>query len=334
MSTTHPSLPPSPAPPPGPADPSGPAAPTAVLAQHSAAPPQGRLLLPGERLIPSPGRDRPWRVLTVLLGASVVLLLVGGLAVASAANWAAGRGYTEIASTAGLGSPASLRLDSMMGTVQVLPSDDVDEVTLALVEPGATGLPSPQDTTPARLTQNTDSAGTTWVTVAQPQSTVGWPWDDRTRDVLLLVPSGLELSLGIDAGVGDVLVDGTFHALEVRADVGNVVLEPLSVSDTLTVSSEIGEVEIELESPAPAITEITAAVGNVSLQLPTDSSGALDIVSNLGDVSVTAPGTTRWQVDADSELGQVWVDPGVAAGAGDDGTLSVTADLGDITIER
>lgn len=328
MTTTRPSPPPSPAPPPGPT------APPSAFAQPPSAPPPERLLLPGQRLTPSPDRDRPWRVLTVLIGVSAVLLMVGGLAVASAANWAAGRGYTEIAATTGLGTPSSLSLASVTGSLRVLPSDDVDEVTLALVEPGATGLPSPQDTTPARLTHGTDAAGPT-VTVQQPQSHAGWPWTDRTRDVLLLVPSGLELSLVVDAGVGDVLVDGEFSALDVRSDVGDVVLGSLGVTEALTVTSEVGDVDIELESPAPADTEIRAAVGNVDLQLPTDSSGSITITSELGDVIVTAPGTTRWHVDAVSELGSVQVDPGLADGSGTgDGTLTVTSDVGEITIER
>lgn len=334
MPTTDPSLPPRPAAPSSSQTQPGPATPLSSALQRPPAPPQEHLLLPGERLTPSPTRDRPWRVLTVLLGASVVLLMVGGLAVASATNWAAGRGYAEIAATTGLGTPASLSLASALGTLRVLPSDDVDEVTLALVEPGTTGLPSPQDTTPARLTHETDAAGAT-VSVHQPQSHLGWPWTDRTRDVLLLVPAGLELSLVIDAGVGDVLVDGEFSALDVRTDVGDVVLGPLGVSDSLSVSSEVGDVDIALESPAPAETEITAVVGYVDLQLPTDSGGSISITTELGDVIVTAPGTTRWQIDAVSDLGSVQVDPGVAAGSDTGaGTLAVTSDVGEITIGR
>ncbi|MGO1225345.1 hypothetical protein ACT3SQ_11235 [Brachybacterium sp. AOP42-C2-15] len=328
MTTTRPPLPPSPAPPPSPA------ATSSSIAPPQSAQPMERLLLPGQRLTPSPDRDRPWRALTVLLGAIIVLLMVGGLAVTSVANWASGRGYSEISTTTGLGTPASLNLASLMGTIQVLPSDDVDEVTLALVEPGTTGLPSPRDTTPARLIHDTDPTGAT-VTVQQPQSHLGWPWTDRTRDLLLLVPSDLELSLAIDAGVGDVVVDGDFSALDVRTDVGNVVLGPLGVTDALTVSSEVGDVDIELESPAPADAQITAAVGYVDLQLPTDSRGSISITAELGDVMVTAPGTTRWHIDADSDLGSVSVDPGLTAGSdAGDGTLIVTAGVGEITIER
>lgn len=328
MTTTQPSSQSSPSLQPGSA------APPSSALQPPSAPPQEPLLLPGQRLTPAPGRDRPWRVLTVLLGAVVVLLMVGGLAVSSAANWAAGRGYTEIASTTGLGTPAALSLDSGVGTIQVLPSDDVDEVTLALVEPGSTRLPPPEETARARLTQATGSAGP-MVTVHQPRSHLGWPWSDRARDVLLLVPAGLELSLELSAGVGDVRVDGEFSTLDVRTEVGDVVLGPLSASSALTVSSEVGDVDIELESPAPAVTEITAAVGNVDLQLPTDSSGSISIRSELGDVVVTAPGTTRWHVDAVSDLGSVSVAPGLAVGAGTgDGTLSVDTDLGDIAIAR
>ncbi|QNN83276.1 hypothetical protein H3H54_06695 [Brachybacterium sp. Z12] len=77
----------------------------------------------------------------MLLGSAVVLMLISGLTLATAASWATGRGYSEVSATTGLGTPTSLSLTSEVGSVRVLPSEDVDEVTLALVEPGATALP-------------------------------------------------------------------------------------------------------------------------------------------------------------------------------------------------
>ena len=75
MPTTDPSLPPRPAAPSSSQTQPGPATPLSSALQRPPAPPQEHLLLPGERLTPSPTRDRPWRVLTVLLGASVISIL-------------------------------------------------------------------------------------------------------------------------------------------------------------------------------------------------------------------------------------------------------------------
>ena len=152
-----------------------PPAPPAQTAQAPPPPSQQPLFLPGQQLTPTPDRDRPWRVLTVLLGSAVVLLLISGLTLATAASWATGRGYSEVAATTGLGTPTSLSLTSEVGSVRVLPSEDVDEVTLALVEPGATALPPPQETVRARITRGTDSQGATAV-VSQPQRYSVLPW--------------------------------------------------------------------------------------------------------------------------------------------------------------
>lgn len=312
-------------------------APPAPPTQTPQAPPptpQQPLFLPGQRLTPSSDRDRPWRVLTVLLGSAVVLLLVSGLALATGASWASGRGYSEVAATTGLGTPSSLSLTNETGSVRVLPSEEVDEVTLALVDPGATALPAPQETARARITQGADAQGST-AAVSQPRRFNGLPRADPARDLLLLVPVGHEMSLDLHAEVGNVMVDGEFDTLDVRADVGDLVLGSLTAAESLTAMTDMGSIDIELASPAPATVDIEAAVGDVELALPVDAGGEVAILAELGSVEVTLPGAARWEVNAESELGSVEVDPSLTGGTGAvQGTLAVTSELGGITITR
>lgn len=281
---------------------------------NAAQPSPEPLLVPAQRLVPSPGGDRRLRRATTLVGTAIVLLVVLGLGLLSTATWLAGRGYSEVPATTGLGSPAALTLDLRMGDVRVLPSGDVDELTLALVEPGETTLPAGGDRVPARLSESV-AAGRTTVEVRQPTRSFGPPWSDGSREVLLLVPTDLDLALAVHTDVGDVLVDGEFASLEAHSD--------------------YGDIDIELSSPAPTSIDISAATGDVDLLLPTDAGGRVTITADLGDVEVAAPGTGRWQVRARSDLGEVHTDPGLAADSGETiGTLTVTSDLGRIDISR
>src|SRR5699024_5103289 len=177
-------------------------APQAAQPPHPGPAPQpppsspGPLFVPARRLDPSPAGDRRLRRLTTLVGAVIVLLVVLGLALASAATWLAGRGYGAVPATTGLGSPTALVLDLRVGDVRVLPSADVDELTLALVEPGETTLPAADEQVPARLSESR-AGGRTELEVGQPSRTFDPPWSAGGREVLLLVPTDLELALEV-----------------------------------------------------------------------------------------------------------------------------------------
>ncbi|QNN83275.1 hypothetical protein H3H54_06690 [Brachybacterium sp. Z12] len=150
-----------------------------------------------------------------------------------------------------------------------------------------------------------------------------------SHDLLLLVPVGHELSLDLRAEVGNVMVDGEFDTLSVHADVGDLVLGPLTATERLTATSEVGNIDIELASPAPASVDITAAVGDVDLLLPVDAGGDVAITAELGSVDVALPGSARWEVAAESELGSVDVDRSLTGGTtAVNGTLTVTSELG------
>lgn len=294
----------------------------------------GPLLVPGRRLDPSPLGDRRLRRVTTLVGAGIVLLVVLGLALASTTTWLAGRGFTAVPATTGLGTPSSLILTSGTGTVRALPSGAVDELTLALVAPGSTTLPAADAQVPAKVTRTARAEGTR-VEVHQPGRSFDPPWSDGTQDVLLLVPTDLDLALEVHAGVGDVLVDGEFTALEVHADVGDLRLGPLSAPGGVSATVATGDIELELGSPAPAAVDLTTAIGDIDVLLPTDAEGRVSLASDLGDIRVAAPGTARWEVRADSELGEVRTEPGLAGGTGETvGTLTATTDLGNVDITR
>lgn len=322
-----------------PAHPGPQAAPDPPMVQDTGATPvppsaPAPVIIPGRRLPPSPGGDRRLRRATTLVGAVIVLLVVLGLALLSTATWFAGRSFTAVPAISQLGSPAAVTLNSGAGTVRVLPSGEVDELTLALVSPGATTLPAPDARVPARITP-TAGADRTTVDVQQPTRSFSPPWSDETRDVLLLVPTDLELALEVRAEVGDVLVDGDLTSLDAHTDAGDLRLGPLSAPDGVSATTEVGSIDLELDSPAPATVHLTAAVGDVDLLLPTDAGGEVSIITDLGDVDVSAPGTAGWRVQADSELGEVHTAAGLADGAGEaTGTLTVTSELGNIDITR
>ncbi|HEX7351253.1 DUF4097 family beta strand repeat-containing protein [Brachybacterium sp.] len=292
------------------------------------------LLLPARRLEPSPGRDRPWRLLTTLIGTVLVGLVVLALAAASTATWLSGRGYSDVPAVTALGSPTSLDLTSSVGTVRVLPSGDVEELTLALVAPGSTALPDDSATAQARVTEGSTAHGTT-VEVRQPERSFGPPWTGQTLDVLLLVPTGLELDLTVSAEVGDLLIDGDYAAIEAHSTVGDLRMESLTAPGGLSATTDVGDVDIELGAPAPESVDITTSVGEVDLTLPTEAGGQVEISTDFGNVRVAAPGTARWTVDATSNLGDVSTDPGLSTGSGSPvGALTVTSELGDIEITR
>src|SRR5699024_6902800 len=216
----------------------------------------------------------------------------------------AGRAYGAVPATTGLGSPTALVLDLRVGDVRVLPSADVDELTLALVEPGETTLPAADEQVPARLSESRAGGRT-------------------------------ELEAGQPSRAGDVQADGEFTALEVHSDAGDLRLGPLSAPDGVRASTGAGDVDLELVSPAPTAVDVTATTGDVDVLLPTDAGGRVAVTADVGDIEVAAPGTGRWRVRAESAVGEVRTDPGLEAGSGEGvGTLTVTSEVGSVDISR
>lgn len=289
---------------------------------------------PPHRLAPSPVRDRRWRRLTTLLGGAVVLLVVLGLLALSAAHWMSLRRFEEIPATLSLGSPQSLSLEVAAGDVRVLPSEEVEEVTLSLAEPGTTVPVGAEERVRAEM-RRTGDASHPVVTVSQPQDVTLVPGAGRLRDVLVLVPADHVLDLELTSGAGDLTAEGDFTALRARTDVGDVHLGPVTAAEGVDVRTDVGAVDVELLSPAPAEVVLASQVGDLALRLPSDARGRVDAVTELGDVEVVLAGTAPWTVEAGSELGEVQVDPDVEGAAPEAvGTLALRTSAGDVTVTR
>ncbi|APX31502.1 hypothetical protein BH708_00760 [Brachybacterium sp. P6-10-X1] len=298
------------------------------------APHRGTAEEPGRRLSPSPQRDRGWRTLITLLGAAVLLLALLTLAAASVTGWWLGRGYDDIPATLELGTPESLTLSSGVGDVQVLASSDVEEVTLALVEDGVTSLPAPDATARARITQHGGSTAPI-VDVRQSDGYGPVPWQDEHQDVLVLIPLGHRLALDLTTDVGGIRADGDFSALVLTSSVGDVRLDEVSVTDSLRLRADVGDVEAVLSGASPTSAEVTAAVGNVEMRLPSDAGSDVRIDAELGEVEISLPGTGRWDVEARTELGETRIEPEVTGAPGPVvGALTVTSEMGDLYIGR
>ncbi|WP_114856006.1 DUF4097 family beta strand repeat-containing protein [Brachybacterium sp. YJGR34] len=296
--------------------------------------PSGPYREPARRLSPDPRKDGPWRVVVIVIAALVIGTMVLGAVAASTVRWLDHRSFEEVAATTELGLPASLTLTSGAANVRVLESADAEQVTVALVEEGATAVPETGTEVRARVTQQ-GRASDPVLDVRQPRHYTSFPGQLSARDLLILVPSGHELALDLTTEVGDIRAEGTFTSLDIGTDVGSVRLTPVSAPEGLTVRSDVGQIEVEVEDPAPGRIEVTGAVGDVDLLLPADAGGEVLAASDLGEVSVSAPGTGRWEVEATAELGDLRVDPSLTTAEGSPiGTLTATSEVGNVVVSR
>lgn len=295
---------------------------------------RGTVTEPGRRLSPSPRGDRTWRTVLTLLGATVLVLMLLALSAVSVSGWWLGRGFDDVPATTELGTPETLTLSSGVGDVRVLPSTDVEVVTLALVEEGETALPEPGETARARLSQHGDASAPV-LDIRQSEGYGPVPWLDEHHDVLVLVPQGHQLALDVTTDVGDIQADGEFTSLAARSAVGDVHLGPVTATESLAVRADVGTVEIELRDPAPAVVEVTASVGDVDLRMPPDAVSEVRVDTEVGETEIALPGTGRWEIEARTELGERRIDPGVTGAPGaTTGTLTVTSELGDVLVTR
>ncbi|MFC7373695.1 MULTISPECIES: hypothetical protein [unclassified Brachybacterium] len=289
---------------------------------------------PARRLSPAPEDDRPWRLLITLLGAAFVALMVLGLAAMSITQWTIARGYDDVPATTHLGEPSSLSLSSRIADVRVLRSADADQVSVALVENGATELPPADSLVRARIDQQ-GPADAPVLDVRQPEQFSSVPWKHDVRDVLVIVPEAHRLAVDIISSVGDIRADGDYSAMTISSQVGEVRLSPVSAPGGLDVSSDVGGIDIELEGTAPETIGLSSSVGDIDLRLPSGAESDVDVHTDVGSADVAAPGTGRWAVDARADTGDARVDPSLTRADGPlVGTLTVVSDLGDVTVTR
>lgn len=268
---------------------------------------------PAHRLRPSRRRDRPWRIALPLLAGLVVLALLAGLSTMTAVSWAQQHRFPPAPAVHELGTPRSLELSSRFADVTVERSSEVDQVTLALVPAGSTDLPAAGAT--ARATVDTRTTADRLVaTVREPAASGPIPWQSESRDVLVLVPAAQDLRLAVTTEVADVAVDGSYSALSVRTDTGDVDLENIASDGAVSVTSDVGDVDLQMRS------------GNAS---------PLRVRARTGDVSIAVPGQRQYDVTTHTSVGDVQIEPGLQAASGAEAPeISATTDVGDVTISR
>lgn len=294
----------------------------------------GPRLLPAERLHPDPRRDRRWRLWLIAVAAvivGVVLLLLAGR---SLVTWYVNRDFTDIPATYELGAPDSLAIDSETADIRVVRDEAAQDVTLALVDHGSSTLPDP-GTEVRAMVESAGSASSPALRVRQPRNASPVPWEASHHDLLLVIPTSMDLSLDLVTGVGDVDVDGEFARLAVTSDVGDVALRDIVAPEGVSVRAEVGDTRLQLAAAVPAGVEVTSEVGDIEVHLAPDASGDLDLVSEVGDIQVRVPGTAVRDVATTVEAGSADVSPGIdQPGSGSVGRLRATSSVGDVTISR
>lgn len=290
---------------------------------------------PARRLSPDPRPDGPWRVLSAILGALVVVGVVVTMALASLVPWSLDRSLAEVPATRSAGSPASLQVTTDAADVRVQRSDQAQEVSISLVPSGSTVPPAADERVRADV-RVTGTAQDPVLDISQGFQGSVLPWGDAgRRDVLIVIPSDLEIPVDLRTSVGDVDVDGGFASLTARSDAGMVRAADISAPGGVRLDSGVGGVQLAMASAEETAVDVRSPLGDVDVRLAPDATGALSISSDVGDVDVRVPGGARWEVEASSESGTSRIDPGVrASGAAAEGRMTISSGLGDVTVAR
>lgn len=273
--------------------------------------------MPTTQLPPSPlpegtGRDRTMRRLLVIIALACLVLAVGGLAARSIASGMEQSRFSEVPAVLPVGTPSSLEVTSSVSDVTVRESDEVDQVTLALVDPGTDTVPSDPAPVKARWDRSSQH-GSLRVDVQRPRLSATTSWfDDDQRDLLVLVPKadaeGLSLSVAVD--VGDVSAQGSLAGLDLRSTTGDIDADVVSAKGSVAARTDIGDIDLALgEGGAKEVSARTTT----------------------GDVSVAVPCCETWEVDARADQGSTDVDAGIR---GEGSVLRARTDIGDISISR
>ncbi|MBK0330623.1 DUF4097 family beta strand repeat protein [Brachybacterium sp. MASK1Z-5] len=268
--------------------------------------------LPPRPLPEGTGRDRTMRRVLVLLAVVCLVLTAGGLAARSIAAGIEQSRFPEAPAVLAVGSPSSLEVTSSVSDVTVRVSDEVDQVTLALVEQGTDTVPADPAPVKARWVRSTHD-GTLRVDVQRPrlEATSNW-FDDEDRDLLVLVPPDIapDLSLAVKADVGNLSAQGALAGLDLRTRTGDVDADGVSASGSVAARTDIGDIDLALDE---------------------DGAHEVSARTTTGDVSIALPCCETWDVDARSEEGSTDVDAGIR---GEGAALRARTDIGDVSVTR
>lgn len=286
------------------------------------------------RLTPTADGSRALRWAVLLLGLVLVIGAAGSLATVTWATRVADGEYDDLPAAHELGTPDSLAVAAEVMDITAVRDPEATQVTAALVEPGATTLPATGETVRARVTLGGTKADRE-VEVDVPRTSHPVPWMTTQRDLLVVIPAEHELALEATNWVGDIEAEGAFTRVMARTSAGDVELRDISVAEDVSVTSEVGDVELSLADSVPGGIDVANPHGDTSVRLAPEAEGDLTVAAGVGDIEVAAPGSGRYAVEAHSEIGETTIDPDLVSGDGEVlGTLIAGSSSGDVTVGR
>lgn len=158
----------------------------------------------------------------------------------------------------------------------------------------------------------------------QPPS--GWRGRSPEVELRIAVPANTTSRISLD--VGEITVAGTQGDLDIKADVGKVVVRDVQVADSLEIDTDVAEIDFRSALTEGADYEFNSDVGAINLWLPADSSFRLRASSDVGGVSV--------QFDVVGEESRSFVGKtveGVVNGPTDT-SVSAESNVGAVTIHK
>jgi hypothetical protein len=298
-----------------------------------AAPPFGRRPPPA----PSPAglaerRGAPWYAWVIggVLGA-LLLVIVGCCALSGLAVGLIGhlRGAPEVSDT-------TTKTFAVSGTPELVIRDPAGNVTLA---PGATNAvrieatrrvrepfgADAQRTLSAIQIQMTQSGATITVTVQFPGQTESAFSGDQSVDLDITTPPSSNLTANLAAG--NLTLGALTGRLTIMASAGNVEASGITLTGASRIVANAGSVTLDGSLASGASLDVHVNAGNVLLRLPANTSARLDARASVGSVTVSG-----WPIIV-TRLGATGERASGALGANPTGTITITVDSGNATVE-
>lgn len=114
----------------------------------------------------------------------------------------------------------------------------------------------------------------------------GWPgWDDD-QQLVIRVPARLVPDLTLDAGAGEVTIEGDFGVVDLEAGLGDVTLS--GTADSLRIDSGVGRVRADVATDGPVV--LTGGVGEAIIDLGTTTAPeSVSVEGGVGTVTLRLP---------------------------------------------
>jgi hypothetical protein len=103
-------------------------------------------------------------------------------------------------------------------------------------------------------------------------------------DMLISVPA--DTAVWLTTNVGQTRVTDTRGDVNIKSDVGEVLLQNVMPAESLQVETRVASIEVVGPVIEHAVYRLTSDVGRIALRLPPDSSFSMDAKSDIGSVQV------------------------------------------------